>query len=424
MTQYITGSECWWKEKLSTGIPAIDPVKNGQCQVTFWWRDPQGNEQSSPVKRVWIYITGVTDHHQLAVPCSLQRQTGTDVWCWQTRLNASWRGSYCLIPSESEAGFSAAALHSPPDPTALREGWRKLLPQAIADPCNPHSWRGNRGHPVSALHLPLAPSQPGWDHPAAHFSAPRCIVWHSQRLQNRRQVWIFTSGVAAANKRPLAILLDGQFWAQRMPVWPAIEAQTLSGALPPACYLLIDAIDPLQRGRELTCNPDFWLAVQDELLPLLRRQQLWCETPATTVVAGQSFGGLSALYAGLHWPEVFGCVLSQSGSFWWPHGRASHMPGQLTQQLATDSGKRTPLRIYLETGLREPVIYQSHGQLLPLLRKTPHKMLYREVEGGHDALCWRGGLLDGLSALWLDKPALLTAEGITGRYNDIILSRC
>lgn len=32
----------------------------------------------------------------------------------------------------------------------------------------------------------------------------------------------------------------------------------------------------------------------------------------------QSYGGLAALYAGLHWPERFGHVLSQSGSFWWP----------------------------------------------------------------------------------------------------------
>ncbi|MDT1893393.1 DUF3327 domain-containing protein, partial [Acinetobacter baumannii] len=57
----------------------------------------------------------------------------------------------------------------------LREGWRKLLPRAIADPLNPHSWRGGRGHGVSALEMPQAPAQPGWDllneaHPPA-----RCL---------------------------------------------------------------------------------------------------------------------------------------------------------------------------------------------------------------------------------------------------------
>ncbi|XNM47213.1 hypothetical protein ACLK15_03325 [Escherichia coli] len=29
------------------------------------------------------------------------------------------------------------------------------------------------------------------------------------------------------------------------------------------------------------------------------------------------------MYAGLHWPERFGCVLSQSGSYWWPHRAGS-----------------------------------------------------------------------------------------------------
>jgi enterochelin esterase family protein len=33
---------------------------------------------------------------------------------------------------------------------------------------------------------------------------------------------------------------------------------------------VIDAIDMEHRSRELPCNPDFWLAVQEELLPLVK----------------------------------------------------------------------------------------------------------------------------------------------------------
>ncbi len=35
------------------------------------------------------------------------------------------------------------------------------------------------------------------------------------------------------------------------------------GSLPPAVYLLIDAIDNQRRGVELPCHRDFWLAVQE-----------------------------------------------------------------------------------------------------------------------------------------------------------------
>ena len=33
------------------------------------------------------------------------------------------------------------------------------------------------------------------------------------------------------------------------------------------------------------------------------------------------------------------------------------------------------------------------------LAAAGHVVAYREYEGGHDALCWRGGLIDGLCQL-------------------------
>ncbi|KAB2421821.1 enterochelin esterase, partial [Enterobacter hormaechei] len=101
--------------------------------------------------------------------------------------------------------------------------------------------------------------QPGWNHPDTPYKKPVCIEWHSARLKNRRRVWIFTTGDESP-ERPLAVLLDGQFWAESMPVWPALASLTLEGKLPPAVYVLIDVIDTAHRSRELPCNPDFWLA--------------------------------------------------------------------------------------------------------------------------------------------------------------------
>ena len=113
----LTGSESWWQEKQAQGIPAVTCENDGLCEVTFLWRDPKGCEQTSPIKRVWIYITGVTDHHQRSRPQTLERIAGTDVWQWQTQLTATWRGSYCLIPSNSEDDFPPEAFEGlVPDP--------------------------------------------------------------------------------------------------------------------------------------------------------------------------------------------------------------------------------------------------------------------------------------------------------------------
>jgi arabinoxylan arabinofuranohydrolase len=129
-----TGSEEWWQTLQGPQCRAVD----GAIEVTFWWRDPAGDETHSPRRRVWLYITGVTDHHQNARPQSLQRLPGTDAWFWRTTLSPTWRGSYCFIPSDRDDDFSPEVFSADaPDRALLREGWRKLLPRAIADPLNP-----------------------------------------------------------------------------------------------------------------------------------------------------------------------------------------------------------------------------------------------------------------------------------------------
>lgn len=394
MQTAVTGSDEWWKT-----LHGSQWHREGdQCHVTFYWRDPAGKEETSPYQRVWIYITGVTDHHQNAVPQTLSRLPGTDVWQWQTTLPATWRGSYCFIPVTTENDFAASLFHTDkPDRPLLREGWRKLLPQAIADPLNAQSWQGGRGHAVSALSLPDAPVQPGWDLPDVPYAPPVCIHWHSPRLGNSRKVWIYTTGEAA--ERPMALLLDGQFWAESMPVWSPLARLTREGELPAAVYVLVDAIDTAHRGAELPCNTDFWLALQQELLPQIQRIAPFSERAERTVVAGQSFGGLAAMFAGLNWPQRFGCVLSQSGSYWWPTRGEGH-GGVILEKLTRGEVSPQGLRIWLEAGRREPIIFQANQALLHQLQQTQQPLFWRQVDGGHDALCWRGGLTAGLIALW------------------------
>ena len=400
VTTLTTGSEAWWQSKNG---PEWERLKEN-CRVTFWWRDPAGTQKTSSVKRVWLYVTGVTDHHQNARPQSLERIPDTDVWQWQGEFSPEWRGSYCFIPSVNENDFASVVFEGEqPERTALREGWRKLLPHAVSDPLNPQSWRGGRGHAVSALEMPEAPVQPGWNHPDTPYKKPVCIEWHSARLKNRRRVWIFTTGDESP-ERPLAVLLDGQFWAESMPVWPALASLTLEGKLPPAVYVLIDVIDTAHRSRELPCNPDFWLAVQDELLPQVKSMAPFSDRADHTVVAGQSFGGLSSLYAGLNWPQRFGCVLSQSGSYWWPH-RGGRQTGEILEQLQRGELNPQGLRIVLEAGIREPIIFHANQALLTQLQRMQQPVFWRQVDGGHDALCWRGGLTAGLMALWDTQSA-------------------
>ncbi len=112
MVEHAAGSDAWWQAKQAQGIPGISGTASGTCCVTFWWRDPAGDESTSDTKRVWIYLTGITDHHKPSAPQSLTRLPGTDAWYWRTELDAAWRGSYCFIPSTKTDDFAPDALQT------------------------------------------------------------------------------------------------------------------------------------------------------------------------------------------------------------------------------------------------------------------------------------------------------------------------
>lgn len=396
------GSAGWWRRAARHGTPRMADGGEGSVRLDFLWRDPAGNERTSSIRRVYLDVVSVTDHSGPA-PFSLERRPGTDVWSGSLRVEADWRGSYCFIPTGDE--------ELPPDcsdPAARRHWWRNILDHAEADPLNPHpSHPSLTGHPRSPVHLPHSPSQAAWrDLDAGRAITPttarlRRITWNSPRLGNRRRVWVFTpdgSGRSTEN-RPLVVVLDGGYWAEGMPVFSALDHATRTGGVPPCVYVLVDSVSREIRTRELPCNPLFWEALDEELLPLVAALAAFSGDRRRSMVAGQSFGGLAALFAALHRPERFGRVLCQSGSLWWPHMDGSRVPDWLSSLLGRAAVPSTRLDILLETGSRERLIGPASQRAAQALSMAGHRVRLRSFSGGHDPICWRGGLVDGLADL-------------------------
>lgn len=391
------GSGNWWQQQIQQGIPRIERLNAERCRITFLWRAPHNS--ATPIEAVWLNITGVTDHHQADPPTTLIPLPATDLWYYQLELPSDWRGSYCFIADQQPANVPPSD-----DLWQRRDWWRVRFPFAEPDRLNPlQSWASGRGMRVSPLHLPDAPAQPAWqalDQGTSQQLPLNTLIWQSQRLANQRRVWIYTTGQAADSSRPLAILLDGQFWANTMPIAGPLQKLTDNHQLPPAIYVMPEIIDREHRSRELPCNADFWLAVRDELLPLLAEQFNWQVNPRQTLVAGQSFGGLSAVYATLNWPESFPKALSLSGSFWWPDRNAAsgYLPTHLRQHPPAPATRH----IVLQAGRREKTICDANQAMHKLLNHYQIRHSLTLIEGGHDALWWRGSLLSGLQTLWQD----------------------
>ncbi|QQA76738.1 enterochelin esterase [Pectobacterium parmentieri] len=412
----FVGEAEWWHDLARIGTPVVEPCGEKRVQITFFWRDPEGTEQHSTIQRVYIDINGVTDHHS-AMPQSLQRLAGTDVWHWSTDIESDWRGSYSLLPIRREQLPPVFA-----DECEQREWWCSLFPHAIADPLNlVKPFITHWGESLSAAHMPDAPPQAAW-HALdvgqvweADPSRLHVFSWQSTLLGNVRRIWLYTTGEGVTPSQcPLSIILDGQKWAEEMPLFQALDEETRRASLPPAVWLFIDVIDMSYREQELTCNKAFWLAVQEELLPLAKQYASFSDEPDRTVVSGQSYGGLSALFAGIFWPQRFGRVLTQSGSFWWPNVEwVTHFSENLEQdegwlitQARQPRSAVPPLVIFQDVGTRETDMAFVNRQMNQALCHAGHQIHYREYAGGHDTLCWRGGLIDGFRWLLSDANAV------------------
>lgn len=113
-----------------------------------------------------------------------------------------------------------------------------------------------------------------------------------------------------------------------------------------------------------------------------------------TVVAGQSLGALTALLTALRHPEQVGSVISQSASLWLIDLTDEEASLSPRADSATVNG-----RAYCEVGTNEWVLTPLHRQVMPQLRSFWDEFTYVEYDGGHDDVCWRGTIADGLQAV-------------------------
>jgi enterochelin esterase family protein len=143
-----------------------------------------------------------------------------------------------------------------------------------------------------------------------------------------------------------------------------------------------------------------------ELMPWVRERWRVSEDPARVIAAGQSYGGLASAFAALRSPDVFGNVLGQSTSCFWKDGSDFDLESEwLTREFVRCP--KVPIRLYLEAGLIETGRHSIVGQnrhLRDVLRLQGYELTYHEFNGGHDYLCWRGGLADGLIGLTAGWP--------------------
>jgi len=384
--------ENFWQEISKQGAPLVELIAgdDGYRLVTFLWR---AREETRNV----VIFGGVAGSE--FGQNQLTRLRETDLWFKTYRVRNDARFFYSLAANDS---LVPLAKLNPKDSQA----WLQRFAKFKADPLSPRPIYKTMPA-TSAVELPGAPPQP-WITKQADVLAGN-LEWKklkSALLNNERAVGIYTPPGYKTDGQPYGLLLlcDGFDYALLVPTPVILDNLLAKNLLPPLVAVLIGNPTPTSRNVELPCNAGFADFLAKELIPWVRQNYNVTADPKQTVMAGSSYGGLAASYAAFRHPEVFGNVLSQSGAYWWkPDDAAEHE--WLSKQFV--ASPKLPVRFYLDVGLMERGPTQDDGpsmiivnrHLRDVLQAKGYVVHYREFNGGHEYINWRGTLADGLLLL-------------------------
>ncbi len=388
--------ENFWLEVGKQGAPLVEPIagEDNYRLVTFVWR---AKEETKNVAIV-AGVAGLEVEKNL-----LARLGNTDLWFKTYRVRNDARFAYSLSVNDSLVPLTEI------DPNDT-QAWAQRFATFKADPLNP--LRAYGGPPASAVELAGAPPQP-WATRQADVPAGR-IEWKkfkSTLLNNERDLGVYTPPGYKIDGQPygLLVLFDGFAYVLLVPGPTILDNLLAKNLLPPLVAVVIGNPTATSRNVELPCNAAFADFLVKELMPWVRQNYHVTSDPKQTIVGGASFGGLAASFAAFRYPEVFGNVLSQSGAYWWkpdvmnPKDEGEHE--WLTKQFA--ASPKLPVRFYLDIGLMEsfpgpangPSLLITNRHLRDVLQAKGYVIHYREFNGGHEVLNWRGTLADGLLLL-------------------------
>jgi len=394
-----TALAAFWQEVDRTHTPLIEPIPDHPQDVlfTFLWRAQSGQVASNVLFNGWFPL------HATSGFDSFTRLGDSNVWYTSYALPRTAHLRYELIAPK---GWHA----SPDRATYFTMDDREY--ETFHDPLNPqlNDWNDVQ---VSYAQGPDAKTSP--------YLAKRADVPHgsletididSKILRNRRTVHIYVPPgyKDAARDDDLLLIYDGNQYTTAIPTPRILDNMMAAKAIPPTLAVFLESPD---RDVEFPPNDDFQRFVATELIPRIRARYRVTHDPRRSAVVGSSYGGLAAAYTAFSHPELFGNVVSQSGSFGWSPSTGSQTPppfranpdsGWLIKRIA--ESPREAIRFHLDVGVWEGAGMVSSNRILrSILTGKGYDTTYVEADGTHHAYYWMLRLPQGLEDALGERPA-------------------
>ncbi|MDC7113346.1 alpha/beta hydrolase-fold protein [Corynebacterium pseudodiphtheriticum] len=317
---------------------------------------------------VHLHINRLTDKLKYELGM-MNHLPGTDIWTLTVDVSQHYQGSY---------GFQLT--HGQRTPTM----------------CDPHAIRtlwNEDGFGLSEISQPLAVSNTTMQVRKTHCAGVDVLVCLPRK----------------GSRAGLLTLFDGEKW-RKTNLNACISAINEEAELPVAAALICNDSNS-QRVQRLGLDADFLAAVcmqvQDHVVKLMG--ELGVEfVPEKSILAGQSLGGLAALYIAQNHPHAFRELIVQSPSLWWKPNKTAVPTDNNLQNSSwiTEQFSRQPAmpRLRIDVGAREDVGVAKAHLLACKLSDCgwPHQL--EIYEGGHDHVAWRAQLVAHLREI-ISSPA-------------------
>ena len=357
------------------GLPLVGPrlVVDGvdAVRVTFQWGAPAG-------AHCYVILNTITD----------RAREHLDDFCMGIGPGRSdARVLVCALPADAILSYQTVIV----GPWGLDPGvrtdmgeWMRFLEDAYPDESNPLRVVNGRGAVASLFVGPDARVVwPSEDLATPHMCAARereIGASISARLGHTRQRRV-AMYEGEADSTCTLVLFDGEIWRGNGVGW-------LTRRFPGLRVVTIDAGDLDEREAELTdadCVGALLQAVHDEA------------GVGPVMVAGQSYGGLAALEAGLRSDVPVDEIVAQSPSLWWGGARRGVGEGTLMGDLRVGLVRpRQGVRLRLQVGTLEETMRPVVDDCAELLRREGAAVELDHYRSGHDVAWWREGLVRAL----------------------------
>lgn len=216
-----------------------------------------------------------------------------------------------------------------------------------------------------------------------------------------REIQVYLPATYRDNRRyPLLVVHDGEDYLRYADLKAVLDNLTHRLEIPSVIAALVQSSDRL---KEYSGNDSHAKFLVDDLLPFMAAEYPLIDDAESRCLMGASFGGVASLHTAWRYPESFGSLLLQSGSFAFSDiGR--HNRGPVFDPVVRfmnefrEQTEQPTKRAFISCGMYESLIYENRS-LVPHLQKKGVEVRFEEARDAHNWENWRDRLRIGLS--WL-----------------------